>query len=174
LLIDGIKSIAHQLCELPYKEIVIDNKKPKKKIKNYLDISDKTWSIEAGFATKRGLNLLNVSKEVKLNKYLNLSTSVGFPCIYFGTLSESNYNNNGLVFGIYAGWGYITLDNTGIFTTSLAYQWRITKQMLIAIGITSGFATYNKEIVNSNYRGKSTVEFEQAVRGPVLSLEYKL
>ena len=55
LLTSGITSIASQLCELPYEEIVIASSKAKKKNKSLSDISDNTWSIGAGFLTNKGL-----------------------------------------------------------------------------------------------------------------------
>ena len=86
-------------------------------------ISDKTWSIGVGLVTNKQLNLLQFTKDFKLTKNISLFAALGYiNVIGLGITAQSNYNENGLIFGLSGGKD----GSEKIFgSLSLAYQWRL-------------------------------------------------
>ena len=83
LLIDGMTSIAHQLCELPYEEIVIESRSIKKERKKVVkeDISNFHSSFNIGVLTNKNINLLQYTRDYRIGNNNSIFYALGFPNI---------------------------------------------------------------------------------------------
>ena len=150
LITTGITSIAKQLCELEKPPAMIyttiqkqaedientsrvKSQQPSKKI----NIKDKTWSVQAGFGTRRNWNLIEISKDFKISEdgSFYLTAGLGATLIGGGFSFSSDYNEKGLIFSGSLG---ITTQGLPSINGSLLYQWRMGDQGFFSLGLMAG------------------------------------
>ena len=99
------------------------------------DLVDKTWSFSLGFSTNRNMELMKLTKDIKLSNDLSLYAYLGAISGFgIGFCHQTNYNKTGLISSVSygstsAGW------ETG--SISLAKQWKKkNKNRFISFGLT--------------------------------------
>jgi len=133
---------------------------------------NKTWSIGGGFVTNKNFNIIQITKDFKLTKNFALFLYAGFGNLFgAGITAQSNYNDNGLMFG-WSGGMDVNGEASGSFT--LAYQWRIPNSYAyFSLGVSSYAYYYTDTYYDyyyDYYYDQTTLE---SVIMPVLSLDYR-
>jgi len=113
--------------------------------KGSIDISDNSWSIQAGFGTHRSFSLLAISKDYKLNNFSSLfiTAGIGTAAIGAGISFQNNFNDSGLNCSIAFGAG--PLHSGFSLNGNISYQWRVKHQVFISAGLMIGSVDHNIE-----------------------------
>ena len=120
-----------------------------------LNLKDKTWSAQIGFGTRRNLNIFEISKDFKINDMSSFYLTVGGPLssIGAGYSFSKNYNENGLCFSVSIGQSVLHYDSEqsdvekddlpSLLTMNISclYQWRISNQGFLSVGLMAGIFT---------------------------------
>jgi hypothetical protein len=130
---------------------------------NSSDIKDKEMSFGVGFFTNKNYNLVQITKDFKISKNWAIFVAAGFGNVFgVGITGQTNYNDNGLIFGWSGGVDY---EGYSYGSFSLAYQWRLGKSSnFLSLGITS--AAY--EYYDYYYGNTTATGFI-----PVISFDYR-
>ena len=129
------------------------------------DISNKTWSIQAGLGSHRSFSLIAISKDIRLgnNGAIFLTAGLGSALIGAGFSKQSNYNNNGINFSSTLGLNALGPSLNG----NLSYQWRVGNQGFITAGLMAGMF-YTEEYYYDYYR---TTELPYIL--PTIAFDYR-
>ena len=120
-----------------------------------LNLKDKTWSAQIGFGTRRNINIFEISKDFKINDKSSFYLTVGGPLssIGAGYSFSNNYNENGLCFSASIGQSLLHYDSEQsdvekddlpsllTMNVSCLYQWRISNQGFLSVGLMAGVFT---------------------------------
>ena len=120
-----------------------------------LNLKDKTWSAQIGFGTRRNLNIFEISKDFKINDMSSFYLTFGGPLssIGAGYSFSNNYNENGLCFSASIGQSLLYYDSEQsdvekddlpsllTMNVSCLYQWRISNQGFLSVGLMAGIFT---------------------------------
>ena len=146
-----------------------------------LNLKDKTWSAQIGFGTRRNINIFEISRDFKINDKSSFYLTVGGPLssIGAGYSFSNNYNENGLCFSASIGQLLLHYDSEQsdvekddlpsllTMNASYLYQWRISNQGFLSVGLMAGIFTL--------YFGKNQVDKTKDIRYilPVLTYDYR-
>ena len=146
-----------------------------------LNLKDKTWSAQIGFGTRRNINIFEISRDFKINDKSSFYLTVGGPLssIGAGYSFSKNYNENGLCFSASIGQSLLHYDSEQsdvekddlpsllTMNASYLYQWRISNQGFLSVGLMAGIFTL--------YFGKNQVDKTKDIRYilPVLTYDYR-
>ena len=146
-----------------------------------LNLKDKTWSAQIGFGTRRNLNIVEISKDFKINDMSSFYLTVGGPLSSIGTgySFSNNYNEDGLCFSASIGQSLMHYDSEQsdvekddlpsllTMNASYLYQWRISNQGFLSVGLMAGVFTL--------YFVDNQVNKTKAIRYilPVLTYDYR-
>ena len=120
-----------------------------------LNLKDKTWSAQIGFGTRRNINIFEISKDFKINDMSSFYLTVGGPLssIGAGYSFSNNYNEDGLCFSASIGQSLMHYDSEQsdvekddlpsllTMNVSCLYQWRISNQGFLSVGLMAGIFT---------------------------------
>ena len=100
-------------------------------------IKDKTWSLQAGFGTRRNFNLLELSKDFKIsnNTSFYITAGLGATLLAGGFSFSTDYNESGLCFSTNFG---ITTQALPSLNGSLLYQLRLADRAFLSFGAMAG------------------------------------